>query len=340
MKPCSANKEYTVNWNGKKSNGKYVGTGKYYAKVYVGKKYKKSPSIKFYTKSDFAGGDGSSAKPYQVTSTAHLKKIALHNGRRFIQTKDISFKSGKNVPLFSPDAGFSGVYDGNGKTICDISYLSDENYLGIFRCISSKGSVKNLKVKDINFSGHDCIGIISGYNYGKISKCFISNCSVIGSTFLGMVAGVNERGTIENCSSTQNMINGTDKCGGITGWNNGTVKNCTSKKDTVDGSNTGDLYISGIAAYNKGTISNCTVTDDNLSATRSSCYSFTSACLGGICGYAASGIIKGCYVDDSKGLFKMKSAESYIGGIVGYRESGIVANDNAYIGKLNTIGSN
>lgn len=36
----------------------------------------------------------------------------------------------------------------------------------------------------------------------------------------------------------------------------------------------------------------------------------------------------------------MKSAESYIGGIVGYRESGIVANDNAYIGKLNTIGSN
>ena len=103
--------KYTFNWNGKNTKGKYVSSGTYVVKVKIGKKVSSSSNIQFYTKNDFADGNGSKSNPFMVSSTTQLKKIVKYPKAYFKQTKDLDFKYTEVGGFFS---GAAGCHRGGG----------------------------------------------------------------------------------------------------------------------------------------------------------------------------------------------------------------------------------
>ena len=110
---------------------------------------------------------------------------------------------------------FSGVFDGNGYTISNLTINeSKESLLGLFGFNS--GTIKNLNVKtsekgiNCTHTGGYYVGIIVGYNYyGEISDCNVSgNISVTGNgnqitasiVYAGGIAGYDEGGKYNNVS--------------------------------------------------------------------------------------------------------------------------------------------
>lgn len=293
VKNCKANKTYTVTWSGRKTSGSYASAGNYRAKIEVGSSGRKSHSIKFITKTGFAGGDGSKSHPYKVSAAKQLKEVAKHNGRYFVQTKNINFSG-------------------------------SANYTGIFRAVGSEGVVKNIKAKNCNFSGNDYVGIIAGWNAGSITNCSAINCIVNGQNDCGAIAGHNEKGKLDKCKGTRNMVStNRNNVGGIVGYSNGTVKNCSTKADALSSSS---WRAGGIVGANNGTVLDCLVNESSI---------YGEMECGGIAGYSNS-VVRDCTVYDEKGQIAVSYGKP--GGIIGYMDGGIQTG-NTYYGALNSIGN-
>lgn len=151
---------------------------------------------------------------------------------------------------------FTGVLDGNGYTISNVSffyewnasYYPDYEYLGLFAY--NKGTIKNLEVS-IHYS-----------------QLYHSSGDVDRTAYVGGVAGYNE-GTIENCavemrqSETGGFKNMTLSVGGVVGKNVGTVRNCfvegelstcTASLPAEMDSLADVIYFGGLAGTNEGTL--------------------------------------------------------------------------------------
>ena len=155
--------------------------------------------------------------------------------------------------------GFTGTFDGNGKSISGLSFNLNANsaYLGFIGKLGKSGTVKNLTLKGANMSSTG------------------TNCTI------GAVAGSNgEDGTISNCHVTNSTISGKYHAGGVTGYNMGTISYCHVAADcSVKVESESAQSLGGIAGYNtsnKALITAC-YTLCSLSATG-------SAKVGGICG--------------------------------------------------------
>ncbi len=284
---CKGGRTYSFNWNGKNSKGRYVKTDMYSAKVVVGKNSKKSSSIRFYAKNDFAGGNGSKAKPYLVANATQFSKLNAHNGKYFKQIGNIDFSTTTFVPRFPEDNPFKGTYDGNGKTISNIMYSTDELWnIGLFGVIDKTGTVKNVILKDSSFRARSMVGGIAGVNNGKILNCqaigvsvtmFANNSgagAIVGNNYLlvqgcvvkdsavsgvfesGIVVGVNEA-TVRNCKTYSSAVNSW-RSGGIVGYNSSLIDNCYMNYCEVHSPSGVNCKAGGIASSNYGTIKNCT----------------------------------------------------------------------------------
>ena len=130
-----------------------------------------------------------------------------------------------------PTAPYSGTFDGNGHTICNMYIFADSSYYaGLFSCIGPDGVVKNLGTIDSSSAAKAYVGSIAGINIGTIINCF-NTITVNAGDYAGGIAGANG-GVIANC--WVDAIVGTEISGGgtfvggITGANSGTVTNCYS----------------------------------------------------------------------------------------------------------------
>ena len=143
------------------------------------------------------------------------------------------------------DAGFTGVFDGQGHTISNFRILeldpeSTCEATGLFGIVT--GTVKNLGVVNASFtSTKDCrAGAIAGTvvataaSQGLIENCFVMNSSIIADQRVcGAVAGAVYGGKVVNCFAAGNTLLGYgDRFGGVAGdtrsdngWN-GEVVNC------------------------------------------------------------------------------------------------------------------
>lgn len=245
---------------------------------------------------------------YQISSAEELawfsQQVALGstdiNG---ILTADFSVSS-KSV--WSPIGGsekfeFNGKFDGNGHTISDL-YFPEEyvnNIVGLFGVIGSKGSVKNLNVKGINFTSKGDLqyaGGIAGYNKGVIVDCSTE----------GTVTGV----TYEKSKAKEFH----SYVGGITGYNAGSISNvsnlvtATTKVDTPT-----DAYAGGIAGFNAGSIFYAKSGVELISAKSPSGTAFA----GGLIGFN-KGLIKSSFSYNLKEIYGM-----VYGGAIGVLNQGI-----------------
>ena len=148
----------------------------------------------------FAAGSGTESDPYQIKTADDLENLALYinNGVNFdgvyfklMNDVDLAGSSYRNWTPIGSNARsyvnntedtftFNGIFDGNGKTIRNLSNSAGsasfgQYYMGLFGRVGSNGTVKNLNLTGVNLNGYDYyVGGIAGECDGVIDNCSVS----------------------------------------------------------------------------------------------------------------------------------------------------------------------
>lgn len=214
----------------------------------------------------FAGGSGTEADPYQISSAAELAYMSelLANDEEsyknpyfeahYMLTSDINLNDISNFdnwaqeapeyswnPIAFDSANFAGVFDGNGHTVSGM-YINTDSMLietaqqrnyGLFAKI--QGTVKNLTV----------------------DKSYICVSGNSATTNMGGIAGDSYESKIENCVSNVIIDCLGGVAGGIIGSNDGEITDCIFEgKITYSGENRTCVFLGGISGQG-GNIKNC-----------------------------------------------------------------------------------
>ena len=248
-------------------------------------------------------GSGTEENPYIIMTAAQLAKLAsnVNNGTKYTDTY---FKLGTNLDLNgsekkwtsigkysssqpSTSPYFDGYFDGNGKTISNISKLATSMY-ALFGNLGTNGKVTGLDVSNVSITtGSYAAGLVYN-NKGTVEKCTVSNVTITTKSYAsGLI--YNNYGTVNDCVATNISITSKYVVAGIVGENQGAITNCKVASGTITGSNPGasmDSWVGGICGTAKGgTIRGC------LNAAT------VSAEAGRYC--SAAGIVAGPYRNDS-----------------------------------------
>ncbi len=201
-------------------------------------------------------GDGSAKNPYQISTQTGIEVINSNHFANYILTRDIDLTDA--VYTQSVVSNFSGVFDGNGHTIKNLTINANfTDNIGLFGSVEAGGEVKNVGLINCTITnGSSSVGGLAAENYGTIS----------GSCVSGFISGA------WGC------------VGALAGYNMGTVVDSWTAADVV-----GDWsYVGGLAGYNGGTIA---------SSYAVSPVSGYWSHLGGIAGYGNSGDVTACFWD-------------------------------------------
>lgn len=204
----------------------------------------------------FAGGDGTIDNPYQIATAKQLNSVRNYLNKYFIQVADIdlhpdvlateSWYDDTNgwLPIGSGGSSFTGIYNGDGYVISNLTIDRTTDYTGLFGIVGSGGILKNMGIEDCIISGDAWVGIFVGYNNGTVSFSY-STGEIYGGSNTGGIAGRNT-GTIEYSYSGA-YVEGSNFAGGAAGLNSGTVSNSYAV-----GAVTGESSVGGLVGYNSG----------------------------------------------------------------------------------------
>ncbi len=198
--------------------------------------------------------DGTATHPYLIESVDDLNTLAsdvnsgtIYSGVYFKLTADLDYKNATFTPIGMGDElgdvakPFVGIFDGNDKTIRNITYSSDGIGVGLFGYIFSPAVIKNINLVDCSFTGNSSVGAIVGNSSGSSDADFgIYNCTVTSTTvsavtdkeeeypalFAGGIIGYCGKLIVSNCTSSA-TVSGSSCVGGIAGLlYEGTIDNC------------------------------------------------------------------------------------------------------------------
>ena len=282
-------------------------------------------------------GNGSSARPYQITSVENFKWIIESNNNyskqflndSFIQVENIDFKyiSGYE-PIGTLEQPFYGKYDGDGYIIENLNIEGEE--AGIFNYVGDSGKVINVVKNDGHVEGRNKAGGIVATNFGTIMNCvntggveaglaggivgenmdgkIVLNCDNFGSILgddVGGIVGMNWNGSI-NSSLNYGSVSGINRSGGIVSLNGGTIINCQNQGNVSGG------IVGGLAGENKNVIQ----TSMNLGSVEAVKYG------GGLVGVNEGDVV---FAYNTGSVFTNNTSSDskiYIGGLVGKFDDG------------------
>jgi hypothetical protein len=201
---------------------------------------------------EYAGGDGTEASPYQISSVRQFKKLAADIAlsgsaeatyqKHFELTTDLDF-SGDNTVTSSVVGAFYGTFDGKGHVIRDLNIdATGKSNVSLFRSLYY-GEIKNLGREGGSTTGNDAFyvsGLVSGIGAnGKLSNCYNSSSFNVQRVVGGLAYSCSGKGVIiRNCYNAGEIITSGDTNGGL-------VATCL-----YDGGN-----VSIINSYNTGNVS-------------------------------------------------------------------------------------
>lgn len=227
-------------------------------------------------------GAGTAEDPYQISTGAQLAYLArkVNNTKYssnkyakayYILTSDIDLNNKTWTGIGHLNCYFNGHFDGNGKTISNVTGS------GLFDDVGGDVTIKNLTVENINLTSSTG-GLVDQIDSGKGTSALIQNCHVSGriessNSFAkaGLVRSARSTLRIETCSSSVN-ITGTGYLVGIIGdfYSSAddtlTIRNCTNsgKMESTETSS-GNVGAAGIVARltgGKTLIENCVNTGE------------------------------------------------------------------------------
>ena len=167
-------------------------------------------------------GDGDEDYPYIITYASQLVKLAngdSYEARYFKLGNDIDMRDvGEFTPIGLGTIGnsftsFQGHFDGDGKTIRNLTINRPDNACnGLFGYVEY-GSVSNVVIDSANVSGSGSTGCVVGtLNNGTVSHCVVKNSTVTCEwSGLGAIVGNSNGGHIDsnyyhNCVRTYNGV--------------------------------------------------------------------------------------------------------------------------------------
>jgi hypothetical protein len=157
---------------------------------------------------------------------------------------------------FPDNIPFTGVFDGNGHSISNFSYMTTiaSGNIGLFAYVDGDNAqIKDLGLIDPNIDARGDVGSLVGQIVrGTITNCYVEGGGIIGNDHAGGLVGQNY-GTITNCYSNT-VVTGGDDVGGLVGYNDtySRISCCYST-----GRISGKEYVGGLVGNNRGEIVNC-----------------------------------------------------------------------------------
>src|SRR5262249_4572146 len=160
-----------------------------------------------------------------VNNATDLQNVSTNVGGIYALGRDIDAGS---IPNFAPIPNFTGLFDGQGQTIANLTIASTTQNVGLFSSIGSAGVVRNLNLTDVAVSA-------------------------LNSQFVGALAGTNA-GTISNISATGIVQVGSGStAGGLVGQNLGSISNSFASV-AVGSPSVANLQAGGLVGNNSGAI--------------------------------------------------------------------------------------
>ena len=201
-----------------------------------------------------------------------------YSGKTVKLTADIDLTGKKWIPVgqaggYTAGAYFQGTFDGNGKTISNLTIpastweAGNDNGTNFATGFFGFIDVGNTTIKDVTFNhatveGHHWVGVAAGYMTGTVSGVKVTN-STITSTWLnnsadgdkagGVVGYLNSGSSVTGCTVTDSTITAIRDCGSVVGHSVGTVTGNTAQDCTVYYSTDNDEQIGGEIAGKRAT---------------------------------------------------------------------------------------
>ena len=163
-------------------------------------------------------------------------------GKTIVLTGDVELGGHEWTPIGS-GAIFQGTFDGGNYTVSNFTVKQQEGHAGLFG--NARGTIKNLKVENVEIVAHHYAGAIVGQGYCRIDNCHVKNVNITLTTKngdwgdkAGGIIGQNCEGTLYVKNSTANnvTIKGYRDLGGIAGMahRNNTVSGCSASVITIE----------------------------------------------------------------------------------------------------------
>ncbi|MHC4625029.1 MAG: GLUG motif-containing protein, partial [Planctomycetota bacterium] len=210
----------------------------------------------------YGGGSGTAGDPYLIFTAEQMNAVGANPNDwdkhfRLMADIDLSNYTGADFNIIGyvvewDQKPFTGVFDGNGKTISNFSYAStDAGSIGLFGYVSGENGenaeIKNLGLIDPNVdvglidpdadaeTDWGVGSLVGSVIIGTINNCYVQGGSVSGDENVGGLVGSNlgwfgwyeggasvgggvSVGTIVNCYSTCS-VSGNENVGGLVGNN-------------------------------------------------------------------------------------------------------------------------
>lgn len=275
----------------------------------------------------FGGGEGTAKSPYIIANEVQLQNFAksVNNGESYADkhiklSEDIDLSSIEWIPIGSGEHSFGGIFDGNHKTVKNISMGASDDYFtaneaGFFGKLSNDATIRNLTVDhaEIYVVGEDnskvygaALAAVSGIN-NSIDRCEVINSEVFvksdGQQFVyaaGLVGKLDQNSSITN-SSADCIVDG--KSGNYVYA--GAIVALTGNQDLV------------MNNFTAGSVNAEVMSGGKVTA---------KAVAGGIAGMAV-GVTYNCYANNTVSVKNETASENiYKGNLVAWSTNGCVLN--------------
>ena len=276
---------------------------------------------------------------------------ATFNGKTIKLTSDIDFANNSIDPIASEASlntdisddsngsyykfdsskpAFTGVLDGNGKTIKNLNISGGKaknDLVGFINVLSgANAAVKNLTFENANITANTACGVgIIGLvaNGATVDNVTVKSGTVKGSNFVsGIVARIENNGTVKGCVNYADVEASQHYVGGIVAYPYGTAPNTKTKiniSDCVNHGNVKGCYdTGGVIGIGSANVTNC----DNYGTVTTN-----GNCVGGVIGEQRNGgTVDGC---TNYGTVNAAGGDTGIGGVIGWVRPLRNANDDA-----------
>lgn len=295
---------------------------------------------------DFLSGDGTLSDPYLIDSCEQLKHVNNYLSSHFKLNNDIDCSQVDFIPLGNLANPFKGSFNGNGKTISNLSINSELNYVGLFGYVDSTHNltIYNLTLDSVNVTkstnNPTALGGLVGYskNLHRVENVSVSGL-ITGATNTGGIIGEAKQTTLENVSFS-GIVNGAQNVGGIIG--NSSNVTSTGLVTTSETKIIGEQYVGGLIGMADQTTIYKSKSLAAVNATMSGADPNTGGSLGramgGLVGYISgntSSWIKESFVLQESQMDIINGDglignNTFIGGLVGSLQNGVVV-ENCFV---------
>ncbi len=185
--------------------------------------------------------------PIEIKTADDFNKIKNDLTAYYVLANDIDFADAngdkkEHKPLFSNSSSskFTGVFDGQGHTIKNFKQSDSQSFYGFFGYLSEGATIKNVNFDGVNIDSTRYSDTTGGIVAGTVSRnARIENVHVTNSTIK----------ISTSTSQTSRM-----KIGGLVGLNEGgSIVNCSVSTTTIDITAAQYLYIGGLIGENSNT---------------------------------------------------------------------------------------